>query len=194
MKNTKTKMIDIFDTFERNFLKWNAIFWFILLFIIVLLISINSEELEVIDKVHSYKEVVLNPVDNVEDRAFNLIIKYEWFHDKPYFDYKQWSCWYGMRCSKDTKNITREKSKVFVMERIKHIRERHNLYSIDDWIEVALISFTYNLWTPPEWYKWYLKHWYINGLKNRMREYSYAGGKFMRGLYKRRMDESSFLN
>jgi len=63
-----------------------------------------------------------------------------------------------MKCSKNTKNITKEKSKVFVMERIKHIRDKHNLYGIDDSIEVALISFTYNLGTPPEGYRWYIKH------------------------------------
>ena len=50
-----------------------------------------------------------------------------------------------MRCSKDTKDITKEKSKQFVIERIKNIREKHNLYSLDDNIQIALISFTYNL-------------------------------------------------
>jgi len=133
-------------------------------------------------------------IDDVPERAFKLITKYEGFHDKPYWDYKQWSCGYGMRCSKDTKNITKEKSKQFVMERIDLIRTKHKLHNIDDSIEVALISFTYNIWHPPVGYKWYIQHWYINGLKNRFKEYSYAGWKFMRGLHKRRVDESSFKN
>jgi GH24 family phage-related lysozyme (muramidase) len=84
-------------------------------------------------------------IDDVPERAFKLITKYEGFHDKPYWDYKQWSCGYGMRCSKDTKNITKEKSKQFVMERIDLIRTKHKLHNIDDSIEVALISFTYNI-------------------------------------------------
>lgn len=191
----KNKIIDVFDTFERHFLKGNAIYWLVIIFTASLLVSINSEEVEAIEKVqaHQVEQTVVKKA-TVQERAFKLITKYEGFHDRPYWDFKQWSCGYGMRCTKDTTWITREKSKQFVMERINHIRERHDLYHIDDSIEVALISFTYNLGTPPEWYKRYLAHGYTNWLKYRMREYSYAGGKFMRGLYKRRVDESSFLN
>lgn len=195
MQNTKTKILDTFDTFERKYIKgdgiWFIVAWFWLYAFLSILIGaiFGLWEITIVEKVWAYQIE-----DNVNERAFNLITKYEGFHDKPYWDYKQWSCGYWMRCSKDTKNITKEKSKQFVMERIKHIRERHNLYDIDDSIEVALISFTYNLGTPPEGYRWFIKHWYINGLKNRMKQYSYAGGKYMRGLYIRRVDESSFKN
>jgi len=196
----KTEIINALDKFERKYIKWDFLYMVIAIFAVVWIFHTVTREVEVIDTVQAnevkevleVKKVVKN--GNVRERAFKLITKYEWFHDKPYWDYKQWSCWYGMRCSKDTKNITKEKSKQFVMERIDSIRERYKLHDIADEIEVSLISFTYNIWHPPKWYRRYINNWHIKWLKNRMLEYSYAWGKFMRGLYKRRLDEWSFNN
>lgn len=131
---------------------------------------------------------------SVDERAFNLIVKYEWYADKPYWDHKQWSCGYGMRCTATTTGITKEKSKMFLVDRIQTIRERFKLHDIDDDIEVGLISFIYNIGHPPVGYRWFIAHWHINALKNRMKEYSYAWGKYLRGLQLRRVDESSFTN
>jgi len=130
------------------------------------------------EKRKQYKEV--------EEKAFETIAKFEWYNDKPYWDIKQWSCGYGMRCSKDTTWITKEKSKEFVIDRIRNIRERHALYKYEDNIEVALISFIYNIGHPPIWYKRYIENNYTNWLKNMMRKYSYAWGKYMRWLAIRR--------
>ena len=199
MQNTKTKILDTFDTFERKYIKGDGIWFIVAIFGLYSFLSIvigaifGLWEVTIVEKVQAH-QIETKVQDNVNERAFKLIVKYEGFDEVPRWDIKQWSCGYWMKCSRYTKNITKEKSKQFVMERIKHIRERHNLYDIDDSIEVALISFTYNLGTPPEWYRWFIKHWYINGLKNRMKQYSYAGGKYMRGLYIRRVEESSFLN
>lgn len=198
--NTKTKIIDTLDAFERKYIKWDFIYMVLSVVAIIWIFHTVTREVEVIDTVQAkeVKEVVETQKvvknDNVPERAFNLITKYEWFHDKPYWDFKQWSCGYGMKCSKNTKNITKEKSKQFVMERIDSIRERYKLHDIADEIEVGLISFTYNIWHPPKWYRRYIDNWHIKALKYRMLEYSYAGGKFMRGLYKRRLDEWSFNN
>ena len=149
----------------------------------------NMEQISnIIDIVHEWNE------PTVEERAFKLIVKYEWFSDKPYWDQKQWSCWYWMRCSENTTWITKEKSKVLVIERIKHIRERYKFYDLSDDIEVWLISFTYNIWHPPKWYKRFIDNWYVWALQNRMKEYTYAGWEYLNWLYTRRLDESSFLN
>jgi len=129
----------------------------------------------------------------VEEKAFEFIIQFEWYHDKPYFDHKGYSCWYGMRCSKNTTWITKEKSKFFVIERIKQIRTKYNLEKYDDDIEVALISFIYNIWHPPIWMNWYIENWYINWLKNMMRKYSYASWKHLRWLAKRRNAETNLF-
>jgi len=129
----------------------------------------------------------------VIEQAFEIIIKFEWFHDKPYWDYSQWSCGYGMRCSKDTTGITKEKSKQFVMERIKSIRIKHNLEQYDDNMEVALISFIYNIGHAPVWMDRYIKNNHINALKGMMRKYSYAWGKYLRGLALRRNYETSLF-
>lgn len=139
------------------------------------------------------EERVEAPIKDIEERAFNAIAQFEWYSDKPYFDNKQWSCWYGMACSKDTVWITKEKSKWFVIQRIKHIREKHKLYRFDDNIEVALISFIYNIWHPPVWYVWYIDNNYNNALKNMMKKYVYAGDKKLWGLVKRRNYETSLF-
>jgi len=126
----------------------------------------------------------------VVEQAFEVITKFEWFHNKPYWDYLQWSCGYGMRCSKDTTGITKEKSKQFVIDRIKSIREKHNLKQYDDNIEVALISFIYNIGHAPVWMDRYIKNNHLNALKGMMRKYSYAWGKYLRWLALRRNYET----
>ena len=130
---------------------------------------------------------------NVTEEAFNTISKFEWYHDKPYWDHKQWSCGFGMKCSKNTTWITWEKSKWYVEQRITHIRDKYDLYRFDDQMEVALISFIYNLGHPPLWYERYIENWYINALKNRMKEYNCAGGKVLNWLVKRRAYETSLF-
>lgn len=132
-------------------------------------------------------------IESIENKAFEFIIQFEWFHDKPYWDYKQWSCWYGMKCSKDTKNITKEKSKEFVIERIRNIREKYSLSQYKEGLDIALTSFIYNIWRPPIWYTRYINNNHINWLKNMMRKYSYAEGKYLRGLNKRRVSETSLF-
>ena len=127
--------------------------------------------------------------NDVNEQAFDFIIKYEWYANKPYWDKKQYSCWYWMRCSKDTTWITKEKSKQFVIERIQNIRTKYNLKKYDEWLQIALISFVYNIWHLPKWLDWYVENWYTNWLKNRMKEYVYWGWVKLWWLVKRRNAE-----
>lgn len=135
------------------------------------------------------KSVKTAQYKSIEEQAFEFIIQFEWYHDKPYWDHKQWSCGYWMKCAKNTTWITKEKSKWFVMERIKHIREKHQLYKYDDNMEVALISFIYNIGSAPVGMEWYIENGYTNALKNMMRKYSYASWKQLRWLVLRRNAE-----
>jgi len=50
-----------------------------------------------------------------------------------------------MACNKNTKNITKEKSKAFVIERIKNIRNKYKLEQYEEGLQVALVSFIYNI-------------------------------------------------
>jgi GH24 family phage-related lysozyme (muramidase) len=63
-----------------------------------------------------------------------------------------------MRCTATTTGITKEKSKMFLVDRIQTIRERFKLHDIDDDIEVGLISFIYNIGHPPVGYRWFIAH------------------------------------
>ena len=146
-----------------------------------------------VEKVQEIIMEVKRPIKDIEQKAFEVIAKFEWYHDKPYWDFKQYSCWYWMKCSKDTTWITREKSKMFVIERIRLIREKYKLYRFEDNIEVSLISFIYNIWHPPIWYTRYLDNWYNNALKNMMKNYVYAGDKKLNWLVKRRVYETSLF-
>lgn len=145
------------------------------------------------ERLHQLKYEEQKKKSSVIEEAFNFIIKYEWYSDKPYWDRKQYSCWYGMRCSKNTTWITKEKSKKFVLERIENIRKKYNLEKYNDNIEIALISFVYNIWHLPEWTEWYIENWYINWLKNRMKQYIYAWNVKLGGLVKRRNAETNLF-
>lgn len=155
------------------------------------LVSKPSKEVLLINIAEPIKEVVKKPLNefSINEKAFTFIIGFEGYHDKPYWDYKQWSCWYGLACSKYTTNITRVKSKAFVIDRIERIRTKWELKEYSEEMQIWLTSFIYNIWSPPIWYKWYIKNGYINALKNTMRKYSYAWWIYLRGLNKRRNAE-----
>lgn len=135
---------------------------------------------------------IIDKIVNVELEAFKLITKFEWFTSKPYWDIKRYSIGYWTPANWRA-YINKETAKQEVINRIWDIRKKFNLYSIDDKIEISLISFTYNVWQPPRGYIWYIDKWYINWLKNRMREYKYWWGKLLRGLETRRNYEVSLF-
>lgn len=186
--------------------KWLAIIWFIFIILWLLEIKYNKEldeakeellntwSITIINKAEAKEEEkYIEDYTELEEKAFNFIIQYEWYRDKPYWDFKQWSCWYWMRCNKDTTWITKEKSKWYVIQRIRHIQERFDLYNYNEWLQVALISFAYNTWTLPLWYDWYIKNNYLNALKNKMKLYVYAWWKKLKWLEKRRQDETNLF-
>lgn len=124
--------------------------------------------------------------------AFDLITKFEGFHEKKYFDVVRYSIWYWQPANWK-EYITQEEASKFVYDKIESIRAKWGLHKYNDNIEVWLISFIYNLWSPPSWYSRYIENHQLKALKNKMLEYSYAKWKFLRWLYKRRVAESNFI-
>lgn len=127
--------------------------------------------------------------EDIEEKAFNFIKNFEWFKAKAYWDYKHCSIGYWTTTRNCSEKITKEEAKKRAILKIKNIRKTFNLYSLDDNLEIALISFSYNVWSPPKNFSWYIKNWYVNWLKNLMLKYKYAGWKYLKWLEKRRKAE-----
>ena len=127
--------------------------------------------------------------ENIEEKAFAFIKKFEWFRPVAYWDYKHCSIGYWTTTRNCSEKITEAEAKKRAILKIKNIRKTFNLYSLDDNIEIALISFSYNVWSPPKNFSWYIKNWYINWLKNLMLKYKYAWWRYLKWLEKRRKAE-----
>lgn len=130
--------------------------------------------------------------DTVIQESVRLITSFEGYHSKPYWDYKQYSIWYWQKAHW-LKYISKKDALKFVETRANQIRDRYNLKRYPDEIEVALISFTYNIGRPPLWYKWFIDNWYYNALWNRMKAYKYCGWKVCGWLVKRRYAEVDYF-
>ena len=131
-------------------------------------------------------------IDTVQDDALELILRFEWLHTTSYWDVRRWSIGCGTY-SYQWEVITREEAINRCKTRIDDKRRQYDLYKHPDHIEIALLSFEHNLWKMPHAYKWYLENWHKNALGNLMKQYTYAGWEFMRGLYNRRVAEVDIL-
>lgn len=136
----------------------------------------------------SKKENTAKEID-IEEKAFAFIKKFEWFRSVAYWDYKHCSIGYWTTTRNCSEKITEAEAKKRAILKIKNIRKTFNFYSLDDNLEIALISFSYNVWSPPKNFFWYIKNWYINWLKNLMLKYKYAWWKKLKWLEKRRKAE-----
>ena len=60
---------------------------------------------------------------------------------------------------------------------------------------MALISYSYNVWSPPNGYDWYIENDYHQALANKMKLAVYAswGTKKLWGLVKRRQAEINYI-
>lgn len=131
--------------------------------------------------------------NEVEEKAFNFIAKFEGLHLKAYWDFKHCSIWYWSRAKNCNEKITEEEARKRAIERIKNLRKIYGLEKYNDNIEIALLSFSYNVWHLPSNYDWYIKNGYLQALKNRMKLYIYAGEKKLKWLERRRNAEVSLF-
>ena len=127
--------------------------------------------------------------EDIEEKAFYFIKNFEWFKAKAYWDYKHCSIWYWTTTTNCKEIITEEEAKKRAIQKMKDIRKHYNFYDLDDNMEIALISFVYNVWKPPRNYRWYIKNNYKKALKNLMLKYIYAWWKKLKWLENRRRAE-----
>lgn len=128
-------------------------------------------------------------METVENKAFEFIKKFEWFSKKAYWDYNHCSIWYWTTTKNCSEVITEAEAKKRALQKIKDIIKHHNLGKYEKNLQIALISFVYNVWHKPAWLDWYVKNWHIKALKNLMKKYKYAWWKVLKWLEKRRQAE-----
>ena len=128
-------------------------------------------------------------IKNIEEKTFEFIKKFEGFSSKAYWDFKHCSIWYWTTTKNCSEEITKEEAKKRAIQKIKDIRKHYNFYDLDDDMEIALISFVYNVWKPPKNYRWYIENNYKKALKNLMLKYIYAWWKKLKWLENRRRAE-----
>ena len=141
----------------------------------------------------SEKEKIEPKKNEVEEKAFNFIAKFEGLHLKAYWDFKHCSIGYGTTTINCSEVIDEKEAKNRALARIKEIRQNFKLEKYEDNLEVALISFAYNVGHIPKNTDWYVKNWYLQALKNRMKLYIYAGEKKLKWLERRRNAEVSLF-
>jgi len=140
-------------------------------------------------KVVVAKKETTTKVEKIEEKAFNFIKNFEWFRWQAYWDYRHCSIGYWTTTKNCNEKITEEEARKRAIEKIKNIRKTFNLYSLDDNLEISLISFVYNVWKPPKNFRWYIKNNYKKALKNLMIKYVYAWWKKLKWLENRRRAE-----
>ncbi len=128
-------------------------------------------------------------IKNIEEKTFEFIKKFEGFNPTAYWDFKHCSIWYWTTTRDCKEIITEEEAKKRAIQKIKDIRKHYNFYDLDDNMEMALISFVYNVWKPPKNFRWYIKNNYKKALKNLMIKYIYAWWKKLKWLENRRRAE-----
>ena len=130
---------------------------------------------------------------NVRQEAFNLITRFEWFHSTPYWDSVRWAYWYWQPAPSKNSTITKEDSEKFVYENIDKWIIQYWLKEYPQWVQVALLSFRYNLWHLPSWTKRYLDRNDLKGLANQMQKYIYSEWEILNWLVKRRKAETNYF-
>lgn len=132
------------------------------------------------------------------DRTAEFMKQFEGYTPVAKWDYKQWSIWYGTK-SYQWETITQEEALERYKEEIKQAYNRCRIerFANNKNLQVALISFCYNVGHLPANTERYVNNGYLNALKNQMKRYVYAWSwtekKVMKGLVKRRNAETQLF-
>jgi len=107
----------------------------------------------------------------INQEILDFLWNFEWEHLIAYWDFKQWSIWYGTPSYK-WEVITSEEAEKRWRQRIQSIRDRYNLqdYSIDT--QKAVVSFVYNIWSLNQKQVNLLKNEYYRALWNDFLQYN----------------------
>ena len=160
----------------------------------------------------------VNPVDlpknfdslEWKEKTLALIKKFEWFSEKSFWDYKQYTRWYGTKAPGANQTISEQKASNELSEKVD---SEYNLAKfLDkqtmDWLgdnqKAALTSFIFNLWP---WKlksfkpllkeyasaEWEQKKQVAQQIANKMQNYCHAGWKVLEWLVARRKTEAELF-
>lgn len=121
------------------------------------------------DELRSQRWWITDKEINTEILAF--IWSFEWKHLKAYWDFKQWSIWYGTPSYK-WEVITSQEADKRARQRIQSIRDRYSLQEHPIHIQKAVVSFVYNLWSLTQKQKALLDWEYYRALGNNFTQYN----------------------
>lgn len=148
-----------------------------------------ENSLQIIEDVNEIKEVVYDPDQEVIDRAVDFLRVHEGVRYTAYWDFKQYSICYGMK-STQWATATQEECDRTLLERVQSELVRINRMgdNLSVGKKVALISFFYNTG-----YNYKVLNYASRGddasVIYLMNKYVMAGGKYNKGLAKRRWFE-----
>lgn len=151
---------------------------------------LEKKEIKKETKKVSYK----NTDDEVIIKAMDVIKKYEGVRYTAYRDHGQYSICFGTKSYKGA-TATHEECEKLLKDRVKNELARINQKAsgIDTNKKVALISFFYNVWYKDKVIN-YAKKWDDKSVVYLIGLYSYADGKYLPWLQKRRQAEIKIYN
>lgn len=111
--------------------------------------------------------------DDVLQKAFEFITKKEWFRSQAYWDISHFSIWYGTD-SYAGETITEEEAIRRSKQEIQSYIDKYNLSVHPANVQVAVVSFVYNIGSLTNKQKRKLNNKYYNALGNDFLQYKYV--------------------
>ena len=100
-----------------------------------------------------------------------FIKKYEWLKLTAYWDVKHFSIWYWTR-SFQGETITQQEAERRAKEHIQMVLDRYQLNNKPIWVQIAVVSFVYNIWSLNNSQMRLLRNWYYRALWNNFLQYN----------------------
>jgi len=122
--------------------------------------------------------------------AMEFIKRFEWYSRVAYFDFKQFSCGYGTKCSK-WEVVSIEEAENRLYEAVKGRWEYVKDLETSDENKIALVSYIYNTWNTSILKRAKRNDW--NSVKYIMNQTVYANWKKLNWLVKRRWQEVAMI-
>lgn len=157
---------------------------------------------------HNVQPEALNLTWTARERTLNLIKHFEWFTSRAFWDYKQWTRWYGTKAPWAWATISKEKAsqeleqKINTRYNLKAELSKRSLWNLyeklwDNQI-AALTSFIFNLWPgklsnlKPALQK-YEQTWDTKAVTEKMLQFNKAWWKTLAWLVRRRKTEAKLF-
>lgn len=135
---------------------------------------------------------------SIIDQAAALVISFEKFTPKPFWDYKQWTNGYGTKAASSTEVVTKSVAKQRLLARLDTDLKRIEAgltKPVSDNVKIALLSFGFNLGPAPMMLM--VSRINLNNdlsyVAGTMNLYVNAGGQRLQGLVDRRRKETQIM-